>query len=373
MFVGALLDAGASLANLRRELGKLQMDGYSIKTEKVKLSGIQATRFRVKIAVKQKNRDYSAIKKMIEKSRLDAEIKKMSLSIFKRIAEAEAKVHNQAVENVHFHEVGAVDSIVDVVGAAICSNELGIGRFECSPIPTGRGFVNTMHGMMPIPAPATILLLKGAPVLPDDTPIELTTPTGAAIATTLSANFGPMSNMRPLHVGYGAGTKIRQDNVPNLFRVVIGETEGSAKKLMVLETNLDDATPESVSFAMLKALSSGALDVWVAPIMMKKGRQAFCLSVLCDPLIAAQLRNFILEETPTLGVRQYEVQRFELARKTISVKTKYGMARVKIAVTPSGQARRKPEYEDCKTLAQRSGKPFEQVYKAVLSAALAVK
>jgi uncharacterized protein (TIGR00299 family) protein len=373
MVVGALLDAGAGLAHLRRELGKLRMDGYSIRTEKVKLNGIHATRFLVKITAKQKNRDYSAIKKMIEKSRLEAETKKMSLSIFKRIAEAEAKVHNQPVDKVHFHEVGAVDSIVDVVGAAICANELGIARFESSPIPTGRGFVNTMHGMMPIPAPATLLLLKGAPVIADDTPIELTTPTGAAIATTLAANFGSMPNMKPMSVGYGAGTKIRQDNVPNLFRIVIGETEGAAKKLMVLETNLDDATPETISFTMLKALSLGALDVWVAPIMMKKGRQAFCLSILCDPLMAAQLRNLLLEETPTLGVRQYEVQRFELARKTISVKTRYGIVRVKIAVTPSGQTRRKPEYEDCKSLAQRSGKSLEEVYKAALSAALAVK
>ncbi|MBI3794262.1 MAG: nickel pincer cofactor biosynthesis protein LarC [Nitrospinae bacterium] len=370
MVVGSLLDAGASLTVLKRELKKLDMGGNSVSTEKAKLNGIYATRFKVKVAEKQKNRDYSAIKRMLEKSKLDAQVKETALAVFRAIGVAEAKVHNQPLETVHFHEVGAVDSIVDIVGAAICFKNLGVTRFECSPVPTGRGFANTQHGIMPIPAPATILLLKGVPISPDDTQMELTTPTGAAIASVLSSKFGSLPAMRPVAVGYGLGTKIRQDGVPNLFRVIIGETDGAAKKLMVVETNLDDATPEVVSFAASRALDAGALDAWVAPITMKKGRQAFCLSLLCDPLNAAKLRNLLLEETPTLGVRQYEVQRFELERKTVRVKTKWGEVRVKIAVTPSGKNRMKPEYEDVRLIAEKSGKPFSVIYASALSAVL---
>lgn len=373
MTVGALLDAGASLANLKRELKKLDMTGYSVSVEKLKLNGIHSTKFNVRVSGKQKNRDYAAIKKMIEKSRLTATVKETALAIFLKIGEAEAKVHNQPLESVHFHEVGAVDSIVDVVGAAICLENLGVKNCECSPIPTGRGFANTMHGIMPVPAPATILILKGVPTTPDATEMELTTPTGAAIAAALSAKFGPMTAMRPLAVGYGAGTKRRQDGVPNLFRVIIGDADQAGKKLSVIETNLDDATPEAVSYAALKALSAGALDAWISPITMKKGRQAFCLSILCDPLDAARLRNVMLEETPTLGVRQYEVQRFELSRKTISVKTKFGSLRVKIAVTPSGQKRMKPEFDDCRALAEKSGATMEAVHRAALTAALKEK
>lgn len=373
MVVAALLDAGASLPRLRSELKKLGMDGFSISVEKIKINGIHSTRFRVKVTGRQKNRDYSAIKKMIEKSRLEPAVKETSLAVFRKIGEAEAKVHNQPLDKVHFHEVGAVDSIVDIVGAAICFQNLGITRFECSPVPVGCGFADTMHGVMPVPAPATILILKGVPISPDSVPMEITTPTGAAIAAALSSKFGSLPAISTTAVGYGAGSKTRPDGVPNLFRVIIGDSDSSAKKLTVIETNLDDATPELISWAMLKALDSGALDAWVAPITMKKGRQASCLSLLCDPLKAAGLRNILLEETPTLGVRQYEVQRFELSRRTVKVKTSHGIVRVKIAVTPSGQKRFKPEHEDCRLLAEKSGRPLETIYRAALTAALAAK
>ncbi len=373
MAVGALLDAGASLARLRRELKKLDVAGYSVSVEKLKVNGIHSTKFNVRVGQKQKHRDYSAIRKLIGKSRLNQKVKDTALAIFKKIGEAEAKVHNQPLDEVHFHEVGAVDSIVDVVGAAICLDQLGITRCECSPIPTGRGFVDTMHGIMPVPAPATILLLKGAPIAPDDADMELTTPTGAAIAAALCVRFGPAASMTPRVVGYGAGSKTRRDGVPNLLRVVIGETNLAGRTLTVLETNLDDATPESVSYALQKALSSGALDAWVAPITMKKGRQAFCLSILCEPPDAGRLRDVMFEETPSLGLRQYDVQRFELSRKTISVKTRYGTVRVKVAVTPSGQKRLKPEFEDCRALAEKAGATLEAVHRAALAAALKEK
>ncbi len=373
MAVGALLDAGASLAHLRRELKKLDVAGYSVSVEKLRVNGIHSTKFNVRVGQKQKHRDYSAIRKIIGKSRLDPKVKETALAIFKKIGEAEATVHNQPLDEVHFHEVGAVDSIVDVVGAAICLDNLGIMRCECSPIPTGRGFVNTMHGIMPVPAPATILILKGAPIAPDEAEMELTTPTGAAIAAVLCVRFGPAPSMTPRVVGYGAGTKKRPDGVPNLLRVVIGETNIAGRTLTVLETNLDDATPESVSYAVQKALSSGALDAWVAPITMKKGRQAFCLSILCEAPDAARLRDVMFEETPSLGLRQYDVQRFELPRKIISVKTRYGTVRVKVAVTPSGQKRCKPEFEDCRTLAEKAGATLVAVHSAALHAALMEK
>ncbi|MBI5638538.1 MAG: nickel pincer cofactor biosynthesis protein LarC [Nitrospinae bacterium] len=370
MVVGALIDLGVPLAYLKRELKKIDVHGYRLTAEPVKRSGIAATQFGVHITKKQKSRDYAVIRRLIETSKLDAAVKETALLIFKNIAVAEAKVHNQSIEKVHFHEVGAVDSIVDIVAVALGFHRLGITRFACSPIPTGGGMVDTMHGMMPVPAPATILLLKGIPLTPDATPMELTTPTGAAIAAALAENFGPMPAMKPLAVGYGAGTKIRQDRVPNLFRIVLGEPAGRGKRLMVLETNIDDATPESLGYATLKILGAGALDVWVASVTMKKGRQAFVLSVLCDPLKAADLRNLMLEETPTLGVRQYEVERFELERKVIKVKTKFGEVRIKEALTPGGQRRLKPEYDDCKALAEKAGKPFDAVYRAALGAAL---
>ncbi|MBI3581048.1 MAG: nickel pincer cofactor biosynthesis protein LarC [Nitrospinae bacterium] len=373
MTVGALLDAGASLARLRRELKKLDVAGYTVSVEKLSVNGIHSTRFNVRVGQKQKYRDYSAIRKIIGKSRLNPKVKENALAIFKKIGEAEAVVHNRPLDEVHFHEVGAVDSIVDVVGAAICLDQLGVTRCECSPIPTGRGFVDTMHGIMPVPAPATMLILKGAPIAPDGAELELTTPTGAAIAAALCVRFGPAPSMTPRTVGYGAGSKTRADGVPNLLRVVIGEKNVPGRTLAVLETNLDDATPESVSYAVQKALSSGALDAWVAPITMKKGRQAFCLSILCETPDAARLRDVMFEETPSLGLRQYDVQRFELPRKIISVKTRFGTVRVKVAVTPSGQERRKPEFEDCRALAEKTGASLEAVHRAALAAALKEK
>ncbi|TBR20725.1 MAG: nickel pincer cofactor biosynthesis protein LarC, partial [Candidatus Nitrosotenuis sp.] len=266
MVAGALVDLGVPLSFLKRELKKLGLDGYRLTAETVKRSGITATHFDVHITKKQKSRDYAVIRKLIETSALETPVKETALAIFKKIAEAEAKVHSQSIEKVHFHEVGAVDSIVDITAAALGFHRLGVTRIACSPIPTGSGMVDTMHGMMPVPAPATILLLKGIPLAPDAAPMELTTPTGAAIASALAENFGPMPAMKPRAVGYGAGTKIRQDRVPNLFRIVLGEPAGRGKRLMVLETNLDDATPESLGYATLKMIGAGALDVWVAGV-----------------------------------------------------------------------------------------------------------
>lgn len=372
MAVAAMLDAGVSLPYLKKELKKLGLGGYRISVKKTARNSIAAKSFVVTQTSPQKSRNYADIKRMIKRSSLSGTVKRTALDIFELLAAAEAKVHGSPIEKVHFHEVGAVDSIVDIVGAAICIERLGIDRFASSPIPVGKGFVKTSHGVMPIPAPATMQILRGVPVEPGGADFELTTPTGAAIVSALCGDFGPMPPMKPTAAGYGAGKKKRSDGVPNLLRIVIGEAVDStvkSKLLTVMETNIDDATPELLGFAAKKLLDSGALDVWVSPVTMKKGRQAFCLSVLCDATRAAQLRTDMLETTPTLGVREYQVTRFELERKIIKVMTRYGPVRVKVAVTPSGGMRFKPEYDDCEKLAEKKGIGFNALYGAAIHAA----
>ncbi len=369
MVIGALIDAGLGITHLRRELKKLPLTGYTISSRKVSRNSIGATSFDVKVTKEQKSRNYSAIKRIIEKSELSGDVKKTSLAIFHRIAEAEAEVHEQPVEEVHFHEVGGVDSIVDIVGTAIGFHKLGVKRFECSPLPVGSGFIKSSHGVMPAPAPATLLLLKGAPVKGGKIGMELVTPTGAGIISTLCEKFGEIPSMKPEKVGYGAGSVTRKDGVPNLLRIVVGETVGTAKKLLVLETNIDDGSPEQISHAVSVLMAGGALDAWVTPITMKKGRQAWKLSALCDAVKADGLRDIILEETPSLGLRQYEVDRFELPRKIVKVKTKYGTVRVKIAVAPSGEKRFKPEFDDVSKLARKHGIPFRKIHSEAVKLA----
>ena len=372
MTVAALLDAGVSLPYLKKELNKLPLTGYRISAKKVVMNSIAAKSFEVKLTSKQKSRDYAKIKRMIKKSALSANVKHISLSIFEKIALAEAKVHDCEPDKVHFHEVGAVDSIVDIVGAAICFDRLGIERFISSPIPVGSGLVKTSHGIMPIPAPATLQILKNAEIESGTADFELTTPTGAAIVAAMCDQFGPIVPMKPNAIGYGAGKKTRQDGTPNLLRIVIGETSGkeiASKLLTVLETNIDDETGEKLSFSIKKLMDAGALDVWLSPITMKKGRQAFCLSILCDPEKASQLRSELLETTTTLGLREYQVRRFELERTILKVKTKFGTVRVKVAVTPSGGRRLKPEYDDCAKLSEKNGIPFNDVFSAAMHAA----
>ena len=374
MTVAALLDAGVSLPYLKKELKKLDLTGYRVSSKKVMQNSIAGKSFEVTLTSRQKNRDYAKIKKMINKSGLSGGVKSSALAIFEKIAHAEAKVHDTPVEKVHFHEIGAVDSIVDIVGAAICFDRLGIDRFVSSPVPVGSGFVETSHGVMPVPAPATVHILKTVPILSGKVDFEVTTPTGAAIVAAMCDEFGPVPPMKPLAAGFGAGKKKRTDGVPNLLRIVIGEaldTTVTGRQLTVMEANIDDASPELLSFTMKKLLKHGALDVWQSPVTMKKGRLAICFSVLCEPAHAERLRHLIMEETPTLGVREYEVNRFELERKTVKVKTKYGTVRVKVAVTPSGKKRFKPEFDDCEKLAEKNGVAFSELYSAAVRAASA--
>lgn len=375
MTIGALLDAGLPLSHLRKELKKLDISGYRLSAKKVKQSSISATAFKVELTSKQKNRNYRQIKRMIDKSTLNEKVKQLATKIFRAIAQAEAKAHDTAVDDVHFHEIGALDSIIDIVGTAIGFCQLGIERFESSPIPVGSGFTKTSHGVMPVPAPATMYILENFALYGGDADFELTTPTGAAIIAALCSAGGPIPPMKPLATCYGAGQKIREDGVPNLLRLIIGETPTAGvkvKNLTVIETNLDDITPEALGHAIKKILSSGALDVWAVPIIMKKGRQAFCLSVLCENFNSAELIRMVMEETPTLGVRKRQVERFELERKIVKVKTGYGMVRVKRAVRPSGKIRLKPEFDDVSKLAEKTGATFQDIYNATLEVATGV-
>ena len=377
MVVGALLDSGLSTSYLRKELAKLNLDGYSISAKKVKRNSISGISFGVKVAKNQKSRDYAKIKRVISVSKLNDAVKSMSLGIFETIAIAEAKVHGVSVNEVHFHEVGAVDSIVDIVGASIGFDRLGIQHFYSAPIPLGGGMVKVSHGVMPVPAPATIAILKGVPVFGggSEPPIELVTPTGAAIVKTLCSGFGDMPHVKPLTVGYGAGTKQRSDGIPNVLRIVIGESNGApngapevstASRLIVLESNIDDATPEHLAHAQSIIIGSGANDVWITPIAMKKGRSGYVFSALCKEGDAEKFRNLIFETTPTIGIRQRVVERYELPRRIEKVKTKYGTVRVKVSVTPSGEVRCKPEFDDVSAIAKRESLSYSEVYESVL-------
>ena len=373
MVVGALLDTGLSLSYLRKELAKLDLDGYTISAKKVKRNSISGISFDVKVAKNQKSRDYAKIKRLISASKLNGAVKSMSLGIFETIAIAEAKVHGVSVDEVHFHEVGAVDSIVDIVGASIGFDKLGIEYFYSSPLPLGGGMVKVSHGVMPVPAPATIAILKGVPVVGagSEPPMELVTPTGAAIVKALCGGFGDMPHIKPLSIGYGAGTKTRNDGIPNVLRIVIGESSGvpevsTASRLIVLESNIDDATPEHLAHAQSIIVGSGANDVWIAPVVMKKGRSGFVFSVLCKEGDAEKFRNLIFENTPTIGVRQQFVERYELPRRIETVETKYGTVRVKVSVTSSGDVRCKPEFDDVSAIAKRESLSYGEVYETVL-------
>jgi uncharacterized protein (TIGR00299 family) protein len=311
----------------------------------------------------------SDIVRMIDGSKLTARQKELSKRIFTRLGEAEAKVHGIPLEKVHFHEVGAIDSIADIVGSAIAFDLLGVERVECSPVPTGTGFIEIAHGRCSVPAPATGELLKGVPIAPSSVAAELTTPTGAAIVAALAQRFGPPPAMKIERIGYGAGQRDLAEQA-NLLRVLIGEAESASlvEQLVVLETNLDDATGEQVGYALEQLLAAGALDVWTTAISMKKSRPGVLLSVLCAPGDVDKLESILFRETPTLGVRLATVARRALARKHSHVHSRLGKIDGKIATLPDGTRRFSPEYESCRALATAQRLPLAEVYKAAMDA-----
>jgi len=366
MIVASLIDAGADANVLRERLAALPVEGYALTVEKVSKQGFAATRFSVQLepTAKQPHRHLKNIVAILDDADLPAAVIDCSKLIFTRLAQAEAKVHGTSVEKVHFHEVGAVDAIIDVTGAALALDMLGVSRVICSPVPVGSGTVKCDHGIMPVPAPATAELLTGVPIAETPELGELTTPTGAAILTTLAESFGPMPTMSLRTTGYGAGTRDGRTR-PNVLRVLLGEPSeaGETDEVTVLETNLDDTTPEIVAFAMDRLLAAGALDVYTLPIQMKKGRSGLLLTVLCEPARANALESVVFAETPTFGVRRTTMRRSKLRRRHETVQTPFGPIRMKIGER-EGAATVSPEFEDCRAAAETNGVPLRVVMTA---------
>ncbi len=366
MILGAMAGVGVDQDYLREQLSLLRVDGFSINFETVNRSGVSATYARVETAHEHKHRHLIDIKKIIENSDLSDNVKQVSVKIFTRLAEAEARVHNEPIDHVHFHEVGALDAIVDVVGAAICFDSLKVDRFVCSPLHVGSGMVQMAHGRFPIPPPAVAELLKGVPFYSSDIKGELLTPTGAAIITTVCSEYGPIPQMNTERLGYGAGTR-EYPAFPNVLRVLVGETEANLhadERLWMLETNLDDASPQIIGHVMDRVLELGALDCFFTPVQMKKNRPGVLLSVLCGPNEKEAIMKLLFVETTTLGVRSYEVVRRALQRSVVQVETQYGPIDVKVAQLDGRVVNEMPEFEQCRAAALKANVPLKVVEEA---------
>ncbi len=368
MILGALIDSGLSTQFLEQSLELLNISGFDIEVKKVSQKGFQATKVKVLVNDDIPERHFSDITAIINKSKLPERIQKKALSIFHKLAEVEAGIHGIPIDEVHLHELGGVDTIIDIVGSLIGLDCLGIRKISCSPVPLGRGFIQGAHGQIPLPAPATIALLKNTPIIGSPIDMELVTPTGAVLLTTLSDSFGIIPTMTLTAVGYGAGD--RELPIPNLLRLIIGEsTPGSTElveQLISLETSIDDMNPELFDHVMEKLFINGALDVVLIPIQMKKNRPGTLLQVLTRNDSAPKLRDVIFEETTTLGIRQQTVQRFSLPRETKEVETEFGPVKVKIAYLHNGLKKISPEYEDCRSIAKSKKIPIREVYNVIL-------
>jgi hypothetical protein len=367
MLLGALADAGAEPGELNAQLARLGLPGMAVRFEKCRRAGIGATKAHVEAPPEQRHRHLSDIETIIREAKLAPRVEDRALAVFRRLGEVEAAVHQAPIEKVHFHEVGAVDSIVDVVGSCIGFELLGIDEVQCSPVNVGSGTVETEHGTLPVPAPATAALLQDRPVYSRGPAVELTTPTGAAIAATLASRFGPLPALTLFTTGYGAGSKDFPAQA-NVVRVLIGEPSGAseATSIAVIEANIDDLSPQVLGYAAERLLERGALDVTISPLLMKKGRPGSLLRVLARPEDQETLAKLVFDETSTLGLRVYRAERRVQARSTVEVETPYGKVRVKVAETGSFA----PEYEDCRRLAEQTGTPLKQVLAAAHAAYL---
>ena len=367
MLVGALADAGADQAGIASAVHSLEA-GATVSFEKVKRAGIGATKFRVVAEEQHAHRHLSHILKLIEQADISPRARTNAQAVFHKLGEAEAEVHQISLERVHFHEVGAVDSIADIVGACVAFDLLGIDCVVGSAINVGSGTVRTEHGTLPVPAPATSRLLTGIPVYAQGPAVELTTPTGAAVAATLCARFGVLPAMTVSRIGYGAGDREFAEQA-NVLRVLLGEPAAveEAIAVSVIEANIDDLNPQVLAYATERLLDAGALDVTVQPLVMKKGRLGNLLRVIARPQDREPLAQIIFAETTTLGLRFYQAERRVQARSWKEVETGYGAVRMKVA----GDGSYAPEYEDCRKLALEAGVPLKQVLAAANQAYLA--
>ncbi len=374
MTLGALLDLGVPLPWLRDQLAAMPLKDFRIDVQTVHRSGIAARQIMVADDGTPEARCHEDIKALIASSPLPESVKRRSLDIFRRLAVAEAGIHGCEVEAVHFHEVGATDAIVDIVGAALCLDYLKISEVCASRIPLGRGFVTCSHGRIPVPAPATLALLKNVPVYGTEVEAELVTPTGAAILTSLARSFAPQPPMSIDGIGYGAGRRPLEPG-PNLLRVIVGrrlaestsaESGVEHDQVWVLETCIDDMNPEILGYCTERLFEDGALDVCLLPVQMKKGRPGTLLQVICHGDRREVLLRCILRETTTLGVRYHAAERRLLAREAVTVKTSFGDLTLKKVRQPDGAVRLVPEYEECRRIAREKNLPMRQVYDIIV-------
>jgi hypothetical protein len=376
MFVGALLDLGLPLELLLAELKKIPLGDYELKRTQAMRGHLAGTRIEILIPTQQPHRKLADIEELIAHSALSPGIQQRALEVFNRLAEAEGKLHNLPPTEVHFHEIGAVDSIIDIVGTCAGLELLDISHLTCSPVNVGCGRVQAAHGLLPVPAPAALELLKGVPIYSSGVEGELVTPTGAALITTLAAGFGPIPAMKVERIGYGAGAR-EIPGLPNLARLLVGQTtEPVAARpgargdevVSVIEANVDDMSPQLYGFFVDQALAAGALDVTCTPIQMKKNRPGILVSVLCTPEKSDALAQMLFEQTTTIGVRIYEARRKVLERELLSVETPYGAVKIKVAKRDGKVLNVAPEYEDCQRLATEKGVPLKQVMMAAQAA-----
>ncbi len=366
MLLGALIASGAEKDAVISGLDLLDLPGFKVSFDPVKIHSLQAVRARVKTSGTQPHRNIGEIRRILTGSRLPGPVRDRALAVFLRLAEAEARVHGCPVDEVHFHEVGAVDAIIDIVGALLGLHVLKIEKIVCSPLPMPRGWTACEHGKLPIPAPAVCELLRGIPVFGENLDQELVTPTGAALAVELADRFGPLPAIRMKKTGYGAGSMQRNDGRPNLLRLIIGDefSPDETQRVVVIETSLDDWSPETWPLVAEKLFAGGALDVILFPVHMKKGRPGFTLKVICDPAHQSCLQAVILSETSAIGLRFHTEQRLTLPREIITVATPWGPVRAKKIETPAGMVIT-PEYEECRRVAQEHDVSIKSVYHVV--------
>jgi uncharacterized protein (TIGR00299 family) protein len=369
MLLAALLDAGADLETLRAVPVALGLEDVGITVERVERQGIGAVHVEVEAADDARHRDYRQIRSIVEEAELPEGVRSASLATFARLAEVEGAIHGVPPDDVHFHELGSVDTIVDVCGAHTLLADLGVARVACSPLPFARGLTRAAHGVLPLPAPATLALLRGAPLVGVETDAELVTPTGAALAATLVDEWGLLPPLTLDGVGYGAGSRDFADR-PNVVRVVLGiEAERPAGRAVLLETNLDDMPPELVPDAIERCFAAGALDVWTTSAQMKKGRPGFVLSALARPGAEVAVARALLEETTALGVRTTRLDRWELEREERTVEVTGGAVRVKVGLLDGAVVNLAPEHDDCAAVARETGRPVKSVWAEALARA----
>ncbi|MGI6307593.1 MAG: nickel pincer cofactor biosynthesis protein LarC [Dethiobacteria bacterium] len=384
MLLAALLDCGLSVEELQEKLSLLPLEGYTLQTSRTHKKGLHALQVKVDVRQKQPFRHLPAIREIIEKSALSTTVKEKSLAVFQALAQAEARVHGLPLEKVHFHEIGAIDAIIDIVGSMLALEMLGVEKIWASPLPLGRGWINISHGWIPLPAPATMEIIKKYRIPCYGLPFkgETVTPTGAAILSIICSRFAPLPPMVIQSIGYGAGQK--DFRFPNILRAFKGRLSGTgtqkeggpavgttpkgallAAPLEILEANIDDLNPEIYAYVLERLFSSGALDVYLTPIQMKKNRPAVKISVLANPQQAKKLGEILLQETTTLGYRRLSAEKIMLPRRQTLLKTPWGKVRIKIAGTAPDYQNISPEYADCLRIARTKGIPLKKVYRQI--------